>query len=401
MAGEAAALGLSLLVLPVAARRFDSVGFSEYVVAFRLLAVVQPTLMLGTGVALTRALAGTPSDRRRMETPGLVAGAALPVAAMVLLVVAAVALFPQQLSEFVFDRRGADETLFAAVVLIAGSCTYTVASSALRGVFAMSAANLMYPVYLGVIPLAAIAVFGESADALAAIGFAWVVLAMAFGVRLIAGPLSSAARRARELLSYGIPRIPGEFALFGLLSIPSIAAVRTDGVVAGGNVGLAMSLVTLGGSACAPFASALLPHASSAMNDPDELSALAALVRTFTFRLVVGLTLVSVAIAIAAPVALRVGLGPEYERAATSLRIGCIAVPAYGLYVSLRSVLDAAFHRPITMRYAVYCLVLFLVSLVVLAGRMDNAVMVAFCIAVWCLALLVLRRTMVFLEHDA
>jgi O-antigen/teichoic acid export membrane protein len=399
--GEGVGLFLSILILPFAARRFDEVSFSRYVVAFRVLALLQPTALLGLGVALTRALAATPARAVKKDAPGVVAGATLPVLGAVAAVSAAVLVMPAQLGRLVFGHGDTKAVLFAFIPLLLGSCVFTLASSALRGVFAMTAANVLYPLYLGVVPLTALALTDRVAPALGLIGAGWIALSVAFTARYISGPLHDVIGRARSLLSYGLPRVPGELALFGLLSVPSIAAVRADGVVAGGRVALAMSLVTMGGAVCTPLASALLPHASRAMNEPAELSELARLVRTLVARLIPLLVLGSALVAAVAPVALRIGLGAEYESAATSIRLACVAVPAYGLYICLRSVLDAAFHRPVTMIYALYALVVFAGAFAVLqAANQDNAVMLAFAAGVWALALLVGRRTRI-LFRDA
>ena len=62
------------------------------------------------------------------------------------------------------------------------------------------------------------------------------------------------------LISYGAIRVPGEFALFGLLAIPTFLVSRFYGVETAGTFSFGLSLLRMGGVMFATFGILLLPH---------------------------------------------------------------------------------------------------------------------------------------------
>jgi O-antigen/teichoic acid export membrane protein len=396
---EFATLAAGLLVLRLAAWHWGPSGFGEYVLVRRTLALVQLPVLCNMGIALSRFVAiskvgGRCTRQSYLVAATIVAVGAATVASLVLMGAAA------PVAVLMFGDTRYARLVRAVGLAVPGIVLHSVAYGYFRGRLQMLTANALQIVNLGVVPVLIFAIPHITVlQAVIALAACWNVVAIV----AIAGPLWSAVREShgssmpavRELLRYGLPRVPGEFALAALFALPTTLAAHFGGIEQAGFVGLGVSLLSLVGSMFAPLGQIVLPSVST-MAAQGETAAL----RRGVWRL----WLASVTIAAAMVVVLAgfarqlivLYVGSAFLPAVPVTRLLLLAGVPYVTYVVLRNVLDALDTRPLNARNLVVALLLFAIVALV-AGR-PEAVAGALVIAVTVLGLLSFRDARVALR---
>lgn len=363
------------------ARIFGPVAVGEYTIIRRALFLLQPFILAGLTVAVPRYLAMTADASQRGQIALVGVSAVLGCSCMTaLLVVGSV----DSLAEAMFGRADARELVYGFAVLTIAFGLHSVAYSYYRGIQEMRSANLLDLLNLGAVPLLAVALSLRSGIAemiaLTALSMIVVTVILAYGLwRAVwssvrdGGPTASAALK---LLAYGLPRIPGDLALAGLLFGGAYIVAREDGMEAAGHLGIAQTLLMLPGTALAALAVLLLPYVSERLASGD----LAAVRHgsTFLFNALVDVTVYfALHVAVFSKPILALWLGSEMQGAAPLVSILALATPFYALYFVFRSVLDAATHRPITAMNLVLAFVSFVALYEVLAFAGINGTFAA------------------------
>jgi O-antigen/teichoic acid export membrane protein len=363
-AAELAVMGASMVVLRAAAQVLGPQGFGEYTLCRRVIGLLQLPLMLGLGIATPRylAIATARPDHREQRAHYVLAG--VGCALIVTLVVAVgFALVPRLVATFFFGSQEFAVLVRPAMLALVGFAAHSVLYAVLRGQLRMRAANAFQFVNLGVVPIAVFALAPSKAEAVIAwLGSLWFALAgaglvWAVGALVRGSPVRAASLvlRARELLTFGLPRVPGEFALVALFSLPTIVVAHTTGIVQAGHLSFALSVLTMIGSAFAPIGQILLPRASA-----QVATGKVSRVRHDVVRLLaIGMGLVSVGVLLAEIVARPTVLwylGPSYAPVVAVLRWILAGAIPYVAYVLLRNVLDALSVRPMNSRNLVAAL---------------------------------------------
>jgi O-antigen/teichoic acid export membrane protein len=352
-ASEFGILLAGLIVLRVAAHYWSVADFGAFVLARRALTLAQLPLLCNMAVAVSRftAMARASGDRGDDHfLAGIVIAMGSTVVGALLVIVAA-----RLLAILVFgDARFAD--LVRAIALaLPPLVLHGVLYGELRGRLAMRAANALQVANLGVAPLAVFALRDI------AVVRVFQVLAAAWTFTTVPVLLMLLLRHERrtawlptrpvliEMLRYGLPRVPGEFALAGLLSLPPIITAHVRGVTQAGFVGLGCSLLGMVGALFAPLGQIVLPSVSALAARGE-----AGMIRREVRRLGIG----SAVLALPGSLALLAMLGPlirfymgaAYLPAVPAIRVILAGVVPYVLYIVLRNVLDALSPRPLNAR---------------------------------------------------
>ncbi len=348
---ELGLLVTQILVYRFAATYWGPVGFGEYALGRRAIAIMHPAVMLGTGIALPRMLAWEAGSTEARQK-GFLAGAVGIVATALGVVTLPLILVPDRMGALIFGQPGQAPLARALAVALAGVCLHVVTYAYLRGRFRLRVANWLQFVVLGLIPAAVFLIPDQSvAQLIFRAGLATgVVAGGALGAQLITGPAPDGIGvTARRLAGFGVTRLPADFLHMLLLSVPSIVVAHRAGVEAGGQAAFALSLVIMAGSVFAPIGLVLLPHASrlAAAGSRREL-------RRHVQRLAVGTAAAGVVMTLigelVAPVAIAAYLGPRFDDAVPIVRLCLLAVPPYALFVTLRSALEAVDERAVNAR---------------------------------------------------
>ena len=357
-AAEAVVIVSYLLTFRLIAAWFTPSGFGEYALSRRALSLLAPLAVLTLDVAIARLLAYAVEERSAGE--GVYVSAALVLAAAAVAVTSAVLLlFRGPLAELLFGSSGYASLITPLPLLLAGTALHGIAYGTMRGRFEIQRANLLLILNQGLVPLAAVLAGGGSVPRiLALMGAAWIVVSLAF-LPLRRLDAQGARHRMGELLRFGVPRIPGDLLQLALFALPGILVAHATGIAAAGIVAFGISALRMIGSALTPISFVLLPLASRlfARGAVDQLRGhVFALIRATIVPLLLG----TIAIELLAGPIISVYLGKSYLSGTTLLRVVMAAALPWGLYVTLKSVIDARHFQAINARNTVIAFVVFL-----------------------------------------
>jgi O-antigen/teichoic acid export membrane protein len=348
-AAELTVLGAGLLVFKIAAGYWAPPQFSEYVLARRVLALIQGSVALGLSVSLPRHIAAVRATDPAAHQPARFLASAIVLALFVLAAVAAVfAGLPGPLALLLFGEQGYVSLLLPIYLCLGGAILHLVAYGYFRGHLNMVAANALQIVNQGLMHLAPFALAGLNArQVFTDIGIGWIFTSgLTLGTVLVrdATPglfsVRSLREHGRDLLRFGAPRMPGDITLTVLFNLPASLAAHLGSIVQAGYVAFSLSALSMVGGVFAPIGLVLLPDATRmvARGEKDRLA------RGMVRLLAVGIGLTAggiLVVELAATPLISWYLGPAYAPAATVLRLVLIGAVPYVCYVLVRSALDA------------------------------------------------------------
>jgi O-antigen/teichoic acid export membrane protein len=364
---ELTVMAASIFVLKLAADFLGAVGFGEYTLSRRATGLLYLPLVMGLGVAAPRYIAISRAGALAGYSPGAFAVAALTAGLLpALVVIALMNLGPAAASTILFGNPSMTRLVPAATLALGGIATHGLVYAVFRGHGEMNVANTLQLLNNGIIPVAAFLLAPHDAAAVLAVtGIAWIAtsgITLAF-LLFREKKQIAAARSVRDhlrlLLRFGIPRVPGEFALVGLFALPALIALRAHGVVPAGQFSAGLSLLSVVSSVFAPIGLVILPRASAQAAVGD----LAGLRRLVIRILSGGMILVIIAVAIGElliPPFVRWYFGPEFLVAVPVFRACLLGAIPFVVYVLLRNILDALDVRALNSRNLIITLVLLL-----------------------------------------
>jgi O-antigen/teichoic acid export membrane protein len=366
---EFVVMASGILVLKLAADFLGPHGFGEYTVSRRAASLLYLPLVMGLGIATPRYISIASAGVMPGYSAGSFAFAALTAGlAPAFVAVLLLNLVPGFTSTVLFGTTGLQHLVLPATLALAGLAMHLMVYAVFRGRGQMSVANTLQLLNNGLVPVTVFLIAPRSAAAvLASTGAAWIVIS---GVAVVTVILTSRKQESgtakvgehlRVLLRFGVPRVPGEFALIGLFAIPSLIALREQGIVLAGHFSAGMSILTTIASGFAPIGLVVLPRASAqvATGNIDGM-------RQLVVKLVGG----GVALAAGAvilgevliPYFVRWYFGAAFEPAIPVIRICILGAVPYSVYVLLRNFLDALDVKAVNSRNLAISLI-FLVAL--------------------------------------
>ncbi len=360
-ATEFAVMASQILVFKLAAHLLGKQGFSEYALARRFISSVYPLCLLGLGVALPRYVAIASKSNERGLDKRFFGATLWCLGFTILFVVGLMNLFPQEFAFLVFGDSS-HSNLVRPISLIVGSLAlHSAAYGYLRGHLQMARANIFQLVNLGIAPLLAFVSRPQSVDlVLLRLGFLSSVVS---AIAVLSAPWRGLGYRsyaeAKTLLSYGIPRLPGDFAQMALFGLPAFLVAHRSGIKEAGYVAFGTSVLSMISAAFAPVGLILLPKASQmiASKAHSEL-------RGHVERIIMSTCLVSIALTLlvlsCARFLIRLYLGPSFVEAAGIVQILALGALPLSLYCALRGLVDAYHKRAINTRNNVIVLSVFL-----------------------------------------
>ncbi len=365
---ELVVMAAGILVLKLAAQFLGAVGFGEYTLTRRAISLLYLPLVLGLGIAAPRYIAIATAGALPGFSPRSFAVATLTAGLLpALIVIILMNLSPGGASAILFGSMSMSFLVPAATIALAGLTMHSMTYAVFRGRGDMNLANLLQLVNNGIVPVTAFMFVPHYAPTvLTATGVTWMLTSVAALVGVMTRdrtkeiserPLSD---HLRVLLRFGVPRVPGEFALVGLFALPALIALRTQGVVAAGQFSAGMSLLSLVAGVFGPVGLVLLPRASAQAASGD----LHGLRRIVLKMLGAGIVLAIAAVAVGEiliPPFVRWYFGKDFIPAIPVFRICLLGAIPYVIYVLLRNILDALDVRAVNSRNLLITLALLLV----------------------------------------
>jgi len=387
-AAEAVVIVSYLLTFRLVATMFTPAGFGEYALSRRSLSLLAPLAVLTLDVAIARLLAYA-VERRSANDSAYVPAALALAAAAVAITSAILLIFREPLASLLFGSVRYAPLITPLPLLLAGTALHGIAYGELRGRFRIQRANLLLVLNQGIAPVLAVLAGGGSVPRiLTVMGAAWVLVSAAFLPFRRLG-LEGVRGRITELFRFGVPRIPGDLVQLALFALPGILVAHLAGIAAAGIVAFAISALRMIGSALTPISFVLLPVASRlfARGDVRELRGhVGDLLRVTLLPLLAGTLFIEL---LAGPI-IGAYLGRQFLGGTGLLRVIMIAALPWGLYVTLKSVIDARHFQAINARNTVIAFLAFLALIFVLGLALSPlyATTVAFSASLYVLGVL-------------
>jgi O-antigen/teichoic acid export membrane protein/predicted O-methyltransferase YrrM len=387
-----------LVAFRLVAVHFGQNGFGEYALSRRTLSLISPLAVIGLDVAIARFVAYAMS--RRVGREGGYAGAALLIMVVTVGVLSAVLLvFPGFFAELFFGSSSYSSLITPLPIMLVGSGLHVIAYGYLRGRALIQRANVLMALNYAAVPLAAIYLAHDVSEILLFMGIGWMVISTIY-LALTRISVENISSHTRELLQFGLPRLPGDFLQLALFALPGIliahiANVRTAGIVAFGVAALGMV-----GTALTPVSFVLLPAVSGlfARGWVDQVRQ-----RVIEIvRVAVPILLISIIVLelFAQPV-IADYLGPSFTPAVGVLRLMMLGALPWGLYVILKSVVDARYMAPINARNMGITFATFVVAAV--ASRFvttaPEGIVAAFVISLYVLGALTVVEVLIIVNR--
>ena len=348
LATELTILGLSLLALKVCAHTLGPTGFGEYALAKRALAILTFTLACGLGIAVPRYISLTEEVSASSNRQGAYLLGALLVSASILALFAALTLSGWlPLGPIILGNASPPLMAPALVISVIGLSMHTICNGYLRGKLWMRKANALQLLNIGIIPIIALLTCGgHSTRAIAVTGLCWGLVSILFGRTIAAHQpfdgVSAAELKdsVRTLLAFGIPRVPGEFALFALTSIPAFVAAHKVGIQSAGVLSLSISILQVVGALFTGIGVMLLPQVSRLVSVGANDRALRLVRAVLSLSLAIAGAVAGV-LFVSADLLIRTFFGAQIVQSTTEIRWLLLGVFPYVTYLILRSPLDA------------------------------------------------------------
>jgi len=355
---EFAVLACGILVYKFAAKMYPGQGFSEYAISRRTLSFLQPLILMGLSIEIPKhvALGGKSSE-------SFFAGGLAILITVALAAGAILNLLPGTASYFMFGSAEHSYLIFPISVMLFGLTLHTACYSYFRGRLTMKPANLLQLINLGIAPMLAFSLAKSVSGVLLATGAAWTATSMLFLAWILHG-LSirhlPGARIFKILLFYGTQRIPGDFGLAALFTLPATFTAHIGGISEGGSVAFSISLLNMIGALFAPLGLILLPQMSAVVKSRDFST-----LRKYNRKLLKTVaslgTLIFVGYEVFADIFIRLYLGPNFEGVVYMSKLLMTGSLGYIIYVSMRSVVDAYYERSINARNILITLAFFMI----------------------------------------
>ena len=233
-------------------------------------------------------------------------------------------------------------------LLFGGSAIQTAAFGYYRGVLELRRANAIQLFHFAIIPLAAIALLYRR-QSLALILNVTGALTM-LSAALFALPVFLSLRQnqlrhikpyARELLRYGVGRVPGQFGTGAFLSLGPLVATHYVSMIKVGYLLLGVNFLTVMGYTTEPVGVLLLSKLSAMLGRDrmaDARSSLPYLMRALMDTSVFA----ALQLVVFADLLIRAWVGARFLEALNVTRILLLAVPPYLFFMVLRCCIDAA-----------------------------------------------------------
>jgi O-antigen/teichoic acid export membrane protein len=333
-----------LAVFRIVADHFGPPGFGEYALSRRTLAFLLPLGAIGLDIAVARFVAYA-AERPQEQREYLPAALGLLVVASGVLS-AVLLVFQGFWANLFFGSASFTPLVPPLALMVAGNGLFAVAYGNFRGHLQILRANVLRVVVHVLLPFgAALFVRGSVSDLLYVIGGGWALLSL-IALAITPMKIHNTLAHASELARYSVPPAPGDLLALVMFAVPGIVVAHVSDITVAGNVAFGIAALGMIAVAVFPVGFVLLPVASRllAAGSVDRLRGQVFIVA----RVAVGLIVVAVAIfELFATQIVDIYLGRAFAGSVATLRVLMLGALPWGIYMSLRTVIDARHKRPV------------------------------------------------------
>ncbi len=373
--------------------KFSDIIFADYALIKRNTSFLFSFFFFGFSVAIPRYVSIFRKESEGSEGSVLIFSTIFILSISVLIFLTGLSL-KGEIAYLLFGSRKYSHYILPFLLMLTGMLFHSLPYSFFRGRVQMVNANLLQLLDYALIPVV-VFIYGKSLrNILIITGTGWLAVSL-FVLILLFFSLGSEVsvgeiiEKGKILISYGIQRIPADFGLSALLSLPPIVAAHIFSPVYGGYTAFAVSLVRMVGALFAPLGIVLLPVFTSMVKEGKFNT-----VRKYVTRLVAFTTLVSIVgiliYFVADSLLLRIYLGSFKDELLYATDIFISAAIGYNVFVALRSFIDAVYFFSINTVNIVASVILliFLIGVVWMLHPSFNATLIILSSPLYLLGLL-------------
>ncbi|HEV2424118.1 MAG TPA: hypothetical protein VGZ29_04740 [Terriglobia bacterium] len=375
---ELAVLIAGLAIVSLVGRLMGVVALGEYLLLRRVLAWLQPAELLGQGNALPRFVAygigGPERELRGYLGISLATGGSL-AALICLALYAGRSVF----GRWLFGSAEMARLILPLGLIAFGMTVHNCAYGYFRGRLDLVRANTLQALDVVIVPVAAVVVLARThsiplivgATGLVVLGCALAACVSVLRHGACVGPAGTGAA-ASGLLKYGLPRVPGDFALGAFLALGPLVAMRFVPVSQVTSLLIGISILSAVSASATPVGTLMLSKVSM-MLVQDRKPEVRIHLRYLLAAAVVLSTFVCLQLVVFTDSLLRLWLGRQFGGQIAVVRIILLAIPFYLVYCCLRGSVDAASVTAYNTRNLLRSLGLFVILLLAVVKLMPPA----------------------------
>ena len=344
-----------ILTVKIIAKGVGADEFGAYLLARRIISVVDPVATFAMGFALTRYTAISLNDSKGHS---YLSSATLIVFLITTVIIILGLWFDVEISKIIFNNSNYITLLHAVFALIAGYAMYIVLYSHLRGLGLMSIANTWQISVIAIGPLI----------------ISWQVLETGGGVELIIYGMAALCflsvpfilnylkiytflgghfyrkNKLKELIVYASPRVPGVFSYNLIFAVGPFIAAYHGLLKESGFIVIGQFVIRIVEGGMEAFSRVAFPRLSQEFSKSGKKGVSKSVSNLVVMIFHIGLYL-TVHLFIWSDLIIVSWLGLEYVDALIPMQIITLSILPYLSFVILRNVLDATEVRPIVSNY--------------------------------------------------
>lgn len=332
------------------AKNFGPEGVGEYSLVKRVVGFLQPFLFLGLSAGIPRYIAISSTEEKKNS---YVKAGGLVVVIFTFVFLIFINIFKELFAEIFFGTIEYINLVLPFSFFLAGLTLHSLVYSYFRGYLLIKTFNFLQLINLTLVPIGVLVIFrGITIDKLITligiIAFAIALIFLLFSINNFFINIERLQFKdsLKKLLHYSLPRVPGDLALAGLLSLGPILAIHIASIREVGYLSISQSLLSIAGTAIAPLGLIILPRVSSLIINGGEKIIKDNL--SFLIGAILQLSIfISLQFIIFADVIIKYWLGPEFSEAVIVIRIIFFSGVFYIFYLAIRSIIDAVEIRPL------------------------------------------------------
>lgn len=248
----------------------------------------------------------------------------------------------------------------------------------------MVRANFLQMINMGIVPILAFIMSKTTEDVLEITGLSWLVVSILFLFWItinLRWDNSKVVSCTKELLLYGVRRVPGDIGLAALLTLPASFTAHVVGVKEAGYVAFGTSLLNMTGGFFAPVGTILLPKASQIIATKDIN-----MLRYYTFKLLritISLTVIgTILFEVFADKIIGLYLGKSFSEVVLIAKVIMVGGVVYPVFTLMRSIVDAYHTRAINSKNILFSLLSFLLLSATAIFFVKGPIYIAACLVI-------------------
>jgi O-antigen/teichoic acid export membrane protein len=357
---ELTILGSGLLVYRLAADILGKEGFSEYALVRRTISFLLPGLILGMGVAIPRYIGYSYFNFKKANTY-FIAGFII-LFSIILIFSLLINLFQKNFAFLFFGDSKYYYLVFPINIMLIGLIFHSLCYGYFRGNLSMIKANFLQLINMGIVPFLVFFLKDNLKEIILLNGLIIILVSFIFLTMILKNitfERNEIYTNLKELIAYGIQRVPGDFGLSGLFSLPSTITAHISGITVAGYVAFGISLLNMIGAVFAPLGLILLPKTTQLVVNKDFESLKYYISKILKVTCIITVLVVFFFEIIANEI-ITLYLGNPPSDLVIITRIIVIASLGYTTYISMRSVIDAYYVKAINTKNILFSLLFFL-----------------------------------------